>query len=255
MAQAVRPLLLCFVSLISAVPSALNATPGVTEEAWPIIVRRGDALYEGDRPFRFLGLAAPNLHQNERQLLPDFSNRFPDEFEIRDVLRTLQQMGARATRCFALSITAPADGGIPVYITGRRTYNEEAFRTLDRVLALCPEYDIRVIVPLIIAQDFVGWRGVDEFAALAGQPGSAFWTDPEVKDDFRDLIRYVLNRRNTVSGLLYRDDPAILAWQLGNEFPSWWATAASTRRPGSRASPPGAARWRPASSRPTRGTW
>jgi mannan endo-1,4-beta-mannosidase len=222
MVQTIRPYLLRVVSIFGALAPTLAAAPTMNNEPWPIIVRHGDALYEGERPFRFLGLAAPNLHQNEGQLLPDFSNRFPDEFEIRDVLRALQQMGARATRCFALSITAPSDGGVPVYISGRRNYNEAAFRTLDRVLALCPEYDVRVIIPLIIAQNFVGWRGVDEFAALAGKPGSAFWTDPEIKDDFRDLIRYVLNRRNTVSGLLYRDDPAILAWQLGNEFPSWW---------------------------------
>jgi hypothetical protein len=210
------------VSVIGALASTLKAMPTVNQDAWPIIVRRDGVLFEGNRPFRFLGLAASNLHQNEGQLLPDFSNRFPDDFEIRDVLGALHQMGARATRCFALSITAPADGGVPVYISGRRTYNEEAFRALDRVLSLCHEYDVRVIIPLIIAQNFGGIRGVDEFAALAGKPGSAFWTDPEVKDDFHDLIRYVLNRRNTVSGLLYRDDPAVLAWQLGNEFPSWW---------------------------------
>jgi hypothetical protein len=222
MSQAIRPLLLGIASIIGALTSALNATAAMNKDAWPIIVRRGDALDEGGRPFRFLGLAAPNLHQNEGQVLPDFSNRFPDEFEIRDVLRSMQQMGLRATRCFALSIAAPADGGVPVFITGRRTYNEEAFRTLDRVLALGHEYDVRVIIPLIISQSFFGWRGVDEFAALDGKPGGSFWTDPEIKDDFRDLIRYVLNRRNTVSGLLYRDDPAILAWQLGNEFPSWW---------------------------------
>ena len=30
-----------------------------------------------------------------------------------------------------------------------------------------------------------------------------------------------LNRRNTVNGILYKDDPAILAWQLGNEFGSY----------------------------------
>ncbi|HZL44842.1 MAG TPA: hypothetical protein VFC28_01330 [Opitutaceae bacterium] len=222
MVQTIRLLLFCAVSFIGAWASTASAASAPDKATWPIIVRRGDVLLEGDRPFRFFGLAAPNLHQNESQILPDFSNRFPDEFETRDVLRALHQMGARATRCFGLSIFAPADGGVPVYISGRRTYNEAAFRTLDRVLSLCHEYDVRVIIPLIIAQNFSGWRGVDEFAALAGKPGGAFWTDPEIKDDFRDLIRHVLNRRNTVSGLLYRDDPAILAWQLGNEFPSWW---------------------------------
>jgi hypothetical protein len=222
MHNAIRPLLFCVLSTIGAMASTPETASAVPADTRPIIVRRGDTLYEGDQPFRFLGLAAPNLHQNEGQLLPDFSNRFPDEFETRDVLRTLQQIGARATRCFGLSIVAPEDGGVPVYITGRRTYNEKAFRALDRVLSLCHEYDVRVIIPLIISQNFSGWRGVDEFAALAGKPGGDFWTDPGVRDDFRDLIRHVLNRRNTISGILYRDDPAILAWQLGNEFPSWW---------------------------------
>jgi hypothetical protein len=86
------------------------------------------------------------------------------------------------------------------------------------VIALAHEYDIRLIVPFIASQSFERVRGVDEFAELAGKPGGAFWTDEEVKDDFRDLLRFVLNRRNTVNGILYKDDPAILAWQLGNEF-------------------------------------
>jgi len=213
MARLLRLLPVCALGLAPR-PAVAAAAPAV----WPVITRRGDALVEGDRPFRFFGLAAPNLHQNESQILPDFSNRFPDEFETRDVLRAMRQMGARATRCFGLSIMAPADKGIPVYLTGRRAYNEEAFRCLDRVLALCHEYDVRVIIPLIISQDFGGWQGVTAFAALAGKSGNEFWTDEAVKADFRDLIDHVVNRRNTVSGLRYRDDPAILAWQAGNEL-------------------------------------
>ena len=190
-------------------------------EDWPIVTRRGDALYEGEQVFRFFGLAAPNIHQNESQLRPDHTNRFPDEYEIRDVLGGLQRVGARATRSFSLSIASPEDGGLPTYVTGRRTYNEEAFRSLDTVLALCPEYDVRVIIPFIASQRFIGWRGVDEFSALAGKEPGSFWTDEEVKEDFRHFLSFILNRRNTVSGLLYKDDPAVLAWQLGNEFLSY----------------------------------
>jgi hypothetical protein len=221
MNRLLRPLSLCLVLAGGVVIPVVTAAPTAGAEAWPIIVRRGDVLYEGDQPFRFFGLAAPNLHQNEAQILPDFSNRFPDEFETRDVLRAMHQMGARATRCFGLSIVSPKDQGIPVYITGRRAYNEAAFRTLDRVLALCHEYDVRVIIPLIISQHFSGWRGVEAFAALAGKTGADFWMDETVKADFRDLIEHVVNRRNTVNGLLYRDDPAILAWQTGNELTSY----------------------------------
>jgi len=185
---------------------------------WPIVTRRGDQLFEGAKPFRFLGLAAPNLQANESQFLPDYSNRFPDEYEIRDTLGGLQRVGARATRTFALSVFHPDDKGVPVYITARRTYNEEAFRCIDRVLALCPEYDIRIVIPLIASQSFGTIRGVDEFSQLSGKPGIAFWTDPAVKEDFKHFLGFLLNRRNTITGRFYKDDPAILAWQLGNEF-------------------------------------
>jgi len=194
---------------------------GSSSGEWPIITRRGDQLFEGDKPFRFLGLAAPNIQQNESLLRPDFSNRFPDEYELRDTLSGLQRVGSRATRSFSLSIHSPADKGVPVYVTARRSYNEEAFRCLDRLLALCPEYDVRIILPVIASQSFDTIRGVDEFAKLSGKEGAAFWTDPEVKADFKHLLHFLLNRRNTITGRLYKDDPAILAWQLGNEFGSY----------------------------------
>lgn len=214
-------LLLGVLILTSLATAGISAAPPPPAADWPIVVRRGDQLFEGATPFRFLGLAAPNLQANESQLRPDFSNRFPDEYELRDTLGALQRLGGRATRTFSLSVFHPDDKGVPVYLTARRTYNEEAFRCLDRLLALCPEYDVRVILPFIASQSFNTIRGVDEFAQLAGKPGIAFWTDAEVKADFKHFLTFLLNRRNTVSGRIYKDDPAILAWQLGNEFTSY----------------------------------
>lgn len=199
----------------------MGASDATTADDWPIVERRGDKLFEGEREFRFLGLAAPNLHQNESQLHADHSNRFPDEYEIRDVLDSLRRLGARATRTFSLSIASPDDGGTPRYITGHREYNEEAFATLDLILALCPEYDVRVIIPFIASQRFKEWRGVDEFSLLSGKEPGSFWTDEMVKADFRHFLDFILNRKNTVSGILYKDDPAVLAWQFGNEFSSY----------------------------------
>lgn len=209
-----------FSTLLRALaPALLLCAVASAADPWPIITRRGDALYEGDRPFRFLGLDTPNLQQHESQVLPDYSNRFPDEYETRDALETLRRVGARATRTFSLSVHSPRDGTVPVYISGRRTYNEDAFRSLDRTLALCHEYDVRLIIPVIATQSFGSIRGVDEFAALSGRTQTgAFWTDEEVKADFRAFLDYLVNRRNTVNGILYKDEPALLAWQLGNEF-------------------------------------
>jgi mannan endo-1,4-beta-mannosidase len=203
--------------VLLAAPLLASPRAQVPARPWPVITRSGTQLLEGNEPFRFFGMAAPNLQINESQLRPDFSNRFPDEFEIRDTLDTVRRLGGRVTRSFALSIAHPDDKA-PVYVSGRRVYNEQAFRCLDRVLALAREYDVRVIIPFVASQSYAGIRGVDEFAQLSGKPGASFWTDPEVKADFKDFLRFVLNRRNTTSGALYREDPAVLAWQLGNEF-------------------------------------
>ena len=43
-----------------------------------------------------------------------------------------------------------------------------------------------------------------------------------MQEDYHNLIRDVLNRRNTVSGLLYKDDPSVLAWQAANEAMSYF---------------------------------
>mgnify|MGYP001551535039 CR=1 FL=1 len=200
----------------------LLTLPLSAADNWPIITSRGDTLYENDRPFRFFGLAAPNIQAHETQVLPDFSNRFPDDYETRDLLESMRRLGARATRTFALSVASPADGAMPAYISGRRQFNETAFRCLDLVIARCHEYDIRLIIPFIASQSFENVRGVDEFSTLSGKEKGSFWYDEDVKSDFRYFLDFILNRRNTVNGILYKDDPAILAWQLGNEFPSYY---------------------------------
>jgi mannan endo-1,4-beta-mannosidase len=202
--------------------NTLAKPPGSDDSAPPFITRQGDRLLEGTNEFRFFGLDAPNLHQNESQLQPDFSNRFPDEFEITDTLESLRQLGSRATRCFSLSFRGPESNGAPVYIEGPGRYNEQAFRTLDKVFQIADEKNVRIILPVIASQSFGGWRGVDEFAAFRGQPGTNFWTDPQLRTDFRRLLFDLLNRTNTFTGIQYKNDPAILAWQLGNELDSYY---------------------------------
>jgi len=186
-----------------------------------IITRQGDKLMDGDKEFRFMGLAAPNIQQNESQIREDRTNRFPDEYEIRDLLGGIQRIGGLATRTFSLSVYTPEDKEMPVYITARRTYNEEAFKCLDQIIALSHEYNVRLIIPFIASQSFGGIRGVDEFSTLSGKPKGSFWTDEEVKADFRHFLDFILNRKNTVNGIIYKNDPAILCWQLGNEFGSY----------------------------------
>jgi mannan endo-1,4-beta-mannosidase len=44
-----------------------------------------------------------------------------------------------------------------------------------------------------------------------------FFTDPRAIRDYQNWVRYVVNRLNRQTGLRYRDDPTIMAWDVTNE--------------------------------------
>jgi mannan endo-1,4-beta-mannosidase len=53
------------------------------------------------------------------------------------------------------------------------------------------------------------WRGLDN--------KNAFYTNPQVKADYKALIKRWATRVNTVTGVRYADDPALFSWELANE--------------------------------------
>jgi hypothetical protein len=103
------------------------------------------------------------------------------------------------------------------YITGPGEFNEEAFRTLDRVFALANRYRVRVIVDFSAEYgSYLG--GIATYAAHRGRKTTEFYTDPQLKADYQATVRYVLNRKNSITGVPYRNEKAVLAWQFGNEM-------------------------------------
>ncbi|HTP12109.1 MAG TPA: cellulase family glycosylhydrolase [Bacteroidota bacterium] len=55
-----------------------------------------------------------------------------------------------------------------------------------------------------------GWDAFMDFSA-------SFYSNPNAIELYRNYIRILIGRRNTINGRLYRDDPTIMAWQLANE--------------------------------------
>lgn len=183
------------------------------------ITRRGDRLYEGDKEFRFAGANMPGL-----SLPYDYTLRLPERLKLPTVweqtnaFETLVAMNARVVRLWNLPMRGPADDWMDwAYVQGPGRFNEESFKTLDSLLALANRHRIRVIFSLSAEWgDYLG--GIGEYAAWRGKDRGAFYTDEQLKADFKQTLQYVVNRRNTVTGRRYRDDKAILAWQLGNEL-------------------------------------
>jgi len=63
-------------------------------------------------------------------------------------------------------------------------------------------------------------------AAFRGRPRSAYYTDPQLKADYKRIVEKVLRRVNTRTGVAYMDDKVVLAWELGNELkaPKEWVS-------------------------------
>jgi mannan endo-1,4-beta-mannosidase len=183
------------------------------------ITRSGNKLMEGDKEYRFISFNIPNLHLVEDNMAFEAQNewRFPDEFEITDALTTIKQMGGRAARMYVISIckkTGP--NAIPCHVKKPGEFNEDAFRALDKVLEVANRVGVRVIIPFV--DNWKWWGGAEQYAEYRDKSAAEFWTDPDVIDDFKKTVSFVLNRRNTYTGTLYKDDKAVLAWETGNEI-------------------------------------
>ena len=185
------------------------------------ITARGDRLFEGDKPFRFISWDIPNLQLIEDDLPFAELNpwRLPDRFEINDALATVRQMGGTVVRTYVISVHRTNDApGVPRHVLGPGRFNEEAFRTLDQVIQAANEHGIRLIIPLV--DNWIWQGGRAEYAGFRGKLKDDFWTDPQIIADFKETIRFVLLRTNTLTGIVYSDDPAILCWETGNELQS-----------------------------------
>jgi hypothetical protein len=187
----------------------------------------GNQLMDGQNPYRFISFNVPTLNYQEDEMSFTTTNPYqlPDEYEIRDVFATIKEMGGQVVRIYTIPVrnkNFPKEA--PTYVEGPGEFNEEAFKVTDMMLALANEYGIRVIFPLLNNRQWMGGR--PNYAEFRGKTAEDFWTDPQLISDFKKTIEYTLNRTNTITGVKYKNDKAILCWETGNELtsPIEWTT-------------------------------
>lgn len=219
--------------LVASPPAAAGEDPGAAgpQGFSRFVTRAGTRLVDGEEPVRFISFNVPNLLIVEDAFHwgGDRPWRWPDSFELTDAFTAIGQLGGQVARSYVITVRRDdSDMGPFVHVTGPGTFNEAAFVAMDRMLAAANRARVRVIVPLV---DNWKWQGgVPQYAAFRGRPPEAFWTDPEVIADFKKTIEHVLLRKNTVTGVVYRDDRAIFGWETGNELdapPAWTREIAS----------------------------
>jgi endo-1,4-beta-mannosidase len=106
--------------------------------------------------------------------------------------------------------------------TGPHDYQEVGLRGLDQAIWEAKRRGIRVIVPLV--NNWADYGGLPAYAAWASKEDGIvhthddFFTDPDIRQWWKDYVVHLANRVNTFTGIAYRDEPAVLAWEIGNEF-------------------------------------
>ncbi|CAI9116782.1 OLC1v1018023C1 [Oldenlandia corymbosa var. corymbosa] len=101
------------------------------------------------------------------------------------------------------------------------SYNENIFQGLDFVISEAKKYGVRLILSLVNNHnDFGGKKQYVEWGRSKGQSLASdddFFRNEVVKGLYKNHIKAVLTRKNTISGVIYKDDPTIMAWELMNE--------------------------------------
>jgi len=207
--------ILVFVSFLAALTSVAQ-NDGFDN----FITTKGHYLMDGHKEFRFISMNIPNLNyiEDEFSFTTKNSYRYPTEFEIRDAFETVKQMGGKVIRIYTLPVKRADEPDNPTFITGPGEFVEKAFAVNDLMLKIANEKGIRIIFSLLNNWKWMG--GAPQYAEFRGKSFDDFWVDKQLINDFKKTIEFTLNRTNTLTGVKYKDDKAILCWETGNELGS-----------------------------------
>ena len=218
--------------LIAAGCSRLPARPAGTRKTTGDFVAVRNGRFElQSRPYFYIGTNLWYGCYLSDPALPGGRQRMVRELD------RLQSLGVTNIRLLAGSETSPLAGAIPRGITrAPRDWDEDLLRGLDFCLAEMARRNMRGILFLSNYWQWSGsfaqyvrwitgetipdpdrpemargdWHGFMKFSAR-------FYTVPAANELYRGYITHLIQRRNTVNGRIYRDDPAIMTWELANE--------------------------------------
>jgi mannan endo-1,4-beta-mannosidase len=183
-------------------------------------VRKGQPYYVAGTNLWYGGyLGAPTSVGQRKRLLAELDH--------------LQALGINNVRVLAVSEkTAMKSAVSPATTSAPGQYDETLLQGLDFLLAELGKRDMTAVLYL---NNFWQWSGgmTQYLNWFTGSPAhdpnasrdyerfmaenARFYTNARAQREYRQVIARIVNRVNSVTGKSYRDDPAIMSWQLANE--------------------------------------
>lgn len=206
------------------------------------VTRTGSRLMLDGKQYRFGGaniywMGITDNIQDER------GPTYPTKFQIQNALEAAARMNHRVIRVHTMGISVGCERCL---VQGIGQYNREAFETIDYSLQKTAELNLKLIIPLTdqwryyhggkwtwvhwasesdsgeisdTNPDLVKNAANDTQGPLSEQKiEQQFYTNESIKRCFKQYITDLLNHSNPLTGLKLKNDPAILAWETGNEI-------------------------------------
>lgn len=179
------------------------------------------------KPYRFAGA---NFWYGAYLGAPDATG---DRARLRAELDQLKAAGIDNLRVLAMSEASGFKRGVrPAFMARPGEYDERLLQGLDYLLAEMARRDMKAVLYL---NNFWQWSGgMAQYVNWAtGEPladpdasgdwngfmqySARFYALPEAQRWYRDAIRKLIERRNSINGIEYANDPTVMSWQLANE--------------------------------------
>ncbi|XP_012838780.1 PREDICTED: mannan endo-1,4-beta-mannosidase 4-like [Erythranthe guttata] len=197
-----KSLAICFV--FAALLMAYHCEAEVARDD-NFIGTRGSQFVMNGRPFYFNGFNSYWL----MYMASDPSTRD----KVTDTFAQASEYGMNLARTWAFS-----DGGYRALQTSPGSYNEDMFKGLDFVVAEAKKHGIYLLLTLV--NNWEGFGGKRQYVQWAKDKGhylnndDDFFTNSIVKQYYKNHVKAVLTRFNSITEVAYKDDPTILHGSL-----------------------------------------
>ena len=197
-----------FLRAVLLILFACAVASGADNDRGDFVYTSGAELMKAGKPFRYMGTNCYYLMVYSVQ--PDM-RRCTDE-----VFDDAKAIGLKVVRTWAFN-----DGKRQwqALQTSPGSYKEGVFVGLDYVIAKAKEKGIYLVLSL--GNNWDNYGGIKQYldwsSTALKKEHNEFFTDANCRQYFKDNIKAVLERENTITGVKYKDEPTILAWEIMNE--------------------------------------
>lgn len=198
-------LLISFIGLLTACSGNGNTAAGITKKVPSgfVYTHEGKFMLDG-KEFRFAGA---NTYYMATK--PDKIDATFDDYN---------SMKLKVMRMWAF-YDGPSDPNNPKDVSLQPEpgkYDERGFVNLDKAVASAREKRIKLVLSLVNYWEAYG--GMPQYVKWAGlKDVDDFYTNEQCRKWYKDYLHYIVNRKNTITGVKYKDSPEIFAWNLANE--------------------------------------